>query len=106
MAGEIIQLSEDLMHPRNYVAPSADNDRTEGKGKGQIATQGLDQIFNNDAQSKGGPGDPGVWGGVDYSAPKSTAEAGTSVAPEYFNDFTTGQWGCKSEARVKGVNPR
>jgi hypothetical protein len=106
MSGEIIKLSEDLMHPRNYVAPSRDNAQTEGSGKGKIATLGKDQIFNNDAQSSGGPGSPGVWGGVSYPAPTSSAEAGTAVASEYYNDLTSGQWGCKMEPRVKGVNPR
>lgn len=106
MSGEIIKLSEDLMHPRNYVAPSMDNAQTEGSGKGKIATLGKDQIFNNDAQSSGGPGSPSVWGGVSHPTPASSAEAGTKESTDYFVDLGTGQWGCKMEGRKDGVNPR
>jgi hypothetical protein len=106
MSGEIIKLSEDLMHPRNYVAPSMDNTQTEGTAKGKIAELGKDQIFNNDAQSKGGPGAAGVWGGVSHPTPTSSAEAGTKQSTDYYVDLGGGQWGCKMEGRKNGVNPR
>lgn len=106
MSGEIIKLSEDLTHPRDYVAPGSNGSQTEGAGKGKIATLGKDQIFNNDAHSSGGPGAPGVWGGVSFPTPTSSAEAGTSQSTDYSVDFGSGQIGCKSDARKNGVTPR
>jgi hypothetical protein len=106
MSGEIIKLSEDLLHPRDYVAPGSNGSQTEGVGKGKIATLGKDQIFNNDAQSSGGPGSPSVWGGVSWPTPKSTAEAGEKKANDYSVDLGTGQSMCSSEPRKNGVTPR
>jgi hypothetical protein len=91
MAGEIFSMSEDLMHPRNYSAPAANNEQTEGTAKGKIIVLSEPQIYNNTSQAKGHD-QPGVWGGVDYATPMAPAkEFGTKVNCSYSVDLGTGQ---------------
>lgn len=90
--GELIKLSEDQMHPRDYDAPGS-SAQTEGSGKGTIDKLAVGQIFNNSAQGTGVSG-PSVWGGAAYTASKSSAEAGTKVAASYSVDLVSGQNSC------------
>lgn len=92
--GEILKAPENMLHPRDYVAPSMDNAQTEGKGKGQILKQGDGQIFNNESQGTGIAG-PAVWGGPSgMSGSKSSAEAGSKQGSGDSVDLNSGQNSC------------
>lgn len=91
--GEILKAPENVLHPRDYVAPSSDNAQTQG-AKNVIHKLSMDQVFNNSGQGTGVAG-PGVWGGpTDDKASQSSAGAGSKVSNSNSVDLTSGQNSC------------
>lgn len=100
-SGSVVKLSEGLLHPRDYVAPSKDNDQSRGTVNVNIKLS-QDQIFNNSGQGTGIAG-PAVWGGPsDDKAVQSRAEAGVKQGGEYSTDLVSGQNNCWNGGRAKG----
>lgn len=100
--GTLLKAPEDMLHPRDYVAPAKDNAQTEGAGKNQILKLSQDQIFNNSGQGKGIAG-PSVWGGpTDDKAKQSSAAAGVKQPNENSVDLMSGQNSCWNGGRRKG----
>lgn len=99
--GSLLKAPENMLHPRDYSAPSMDNAQTEGSGKGMILMQSEDDVFNNASQGSGIAG-PAVWGGPSgMSGSKSSAESGSKQSNEYSVDLGSGQNSCWN-----GGNPR
>lgn len=91
--GDILKAPENMLHPRDYVAPSSNSTQTRG-ATGGINTLTEDQIFNNSSQGSGIAG-PSVWGGPsDEKGSQSSAEAGTKVANPNSVDLVSGQNSC------------
>ena len=99
-SGSVIKMSEDLLHPRDYVAPSKDNAQSRG-ATNVILKLSPDQIFNNSGQGTGIAG-PAVWGGPsDDKASQSSAEAGSKQSASYSVDLVSGQNSCWDGGRAK-----
>ena len=91
--GTLLKAPDNLLYPRDYVAPSSDNAQTQGT-KNVILKLSEDQIFNNSGQGKGIAG-PAVWGGsTDDKASQSSAEAGKKESDSYSVDLVSGQNSC------------
>jgi hypothetical protein len=98
--GEVIKLSDGLLHPRDYVAPSTDNAQTRG-AINVIQKLSQDQIFENSGQGTGIAG-PSVWGGpTDDKAVQSSADAGRKQSGDYSVDLKSGQNSCWNNGKVK-----
>jgi len=92
-SGSLLKAPEDLLHPRDYSAPSSDNAQTRG-ATNSILKLSEDQIFNNSGQGKGIAG-PSVWGGsTDDKASQSSADAGSKQGNGNSVDLTSGQNSC------------
>lgn len=98
-SGSILKAPENLLHPRDYVAPSSDNAQSKGADN-VILKLSEDQIFNNSGQGAGIAG-PSVWGGpTDDKASQSSAEAGSKVGAGYSVDLVSGQNSCWNGGKV------
>lgn len=92
-SGSILKAPENMLHPRDYVAPSTSSDQSRGPVN-QILKLSEDQIFNNSGQGQGIAG-PSVWGGpTDDKAKQSSAGAGSRQAAGYSVDLNSGQNSC------------
>ncbi len=99
-SGSILKAPENVLHPRDYTAPSSSSDQSRGTTN-SILKLSEDQIYNNSSQGTGIAG-PAVYGGPsDKKESKSSAEAGTSVAGGYSVDLVSGQNNCWNGGRVK-----
>lgn len=97
--GDILKAPENMLHPRDYVAPSKDNAQTQGTTN-VIIKLSPDQIFNNSGQGTGIAG-PAVWGGPsDDHASQSHAEAGSKQSDSYSVDLVSGQNSCWNGGRA------
>ena len=97
-SGSLLKAPENLLHPRDYVAPSSDNAQTKGTTN-VIQKLSEDQIFNNSSQGTGIAG-PAVYGGPSgLSGSQSSAEAGTKQANADNVDLTSGQNSCWNGGR-------
>lgn len=96
-APKMVTYPEDLLHPRDYKAPSSDNAQSQGSVN-TIQKLSVEQTFNNAAQGTGVAG-PAVWGGPsDKKETQSSAEKGVPQASKDMSiDPKTGQnsvWDC------------
>jgi hypothetical protein len=92
-SGSLLIAPENLLHPRDYVAPSSANEQSRGTTN-KIQPLSEDQIFNNSGQGMGVAG-PSVWGGsTDDKASQSSADAGSKQSNSYSVDLTSGQNSC------------
>jgi len=92
--GELLKAPENMLHPRDYSAPSMDNAQTEGAGKNTILKMSQEQIFNNASQGTGIAG-PSVFGKTDESnGSRSSAEAGSKQSNDENVDLDSGQNSC------------
>ena len=92
-SGSILKAPENMLHPRDYVAPSSDNAQSRGSVN-TIQRMSMDQTFENMGQGQGIAG-PSVWGGPsDMKAMQSSAEAGTKAGMGGSVDLVSGQNSC------------
>jgi hypothetical protein len=100
-SGSLLMPPENMMHPRDYSAPSSANDQSQG-ATNVIQDLSEDQIFNNSSQGSGISG-PSVWGGpASMKATQSSADAGTKAGDGGSVDLMTGQNSCWNGGRAKG----
>ena len=97
-SGSLLKAPENLLHPRDYVAPSSDNAQTQGTTN-KIQSLSQDQIFNNASQGTGIAG-PAVYGGPSgLAGSQSSAEAGSKQANPDNVDLVSGQNSCWNGGR-------
>lgn len=97
--GSLLKAPDNLLYPRDYVAPSSDNAQTQG-ATGGIQPLSDDQTFNNASQGMGIDG-PSVWGGPSgQSGSQSSAEAGSKQSNPYSVDLGSGQNSCWNGGKV------
>lgn len=92
-SGSLLKAPENMLHPRDYSAPSSDSKQSRG-AVNVVQPLSQEQIFNNASQGTGIAG-PAVYGATSESnGSKSSAEAGSKQSNEYNVDLVSGQNNC------------